>query len=50
MSMGVHMYSIDFPSKYQNWDTTDPFELFEAPTLKSESNPKVRAGLLLINF
>jgi len=35
-----HVLSIDFPSKYQNWDTTDPFELFEAPTIKSESNPK----------
>lgn len=35
-------YSIDFPAKYQNWDTTDPAELFDAPTVKNESNPKVR--------
>lgn len=33
--------SIDFPPKYQNWDTTDPFELFGALTIKSEANPKV---------
>lgn len=33
--------SIDFPPKYQSWDTTDPFELFEAPTIKNEANPKV---------
>lgn len=35
-----HVLSIDFPPKYQSWDTTDPFELFEAPTIKNESNPK----------
>ncbi|KAJ7297715.1 hypothetical protein O6H91_Y040400 [Diphasiastrum complanatum] len=35
-----HVLSIDFPSNYQNWDTTDPFSLFQAPTLKSEANPK----------
>ena len=33
--------SIDFPAKFQNWDTTDPSTLFDAPTLKNESNPKV---------
>lgn len=33
--------SMDFPSSYQNWEVTDPFDLFEAPVLKSESNPKV---------
>jgi DNA topoisomerase-3 len=36
-----HVLSIDFPPKYQNWDTTDPFELFGALTIKSEANPKV---------
>lgn len=36
-----HVLSIDFPAKYQNWDTTDPSTLFDAPTLKNESNPKV---------
>lgn len=37
-----HVLSIDFPAKFQNWDTTDPASLFDAPTLKNESNPKVR--------
>ena len=36
-----HVLSIDFPAKYQNWDTTDPSTLFDAPTTKNESNPKV---------
>lgn len=36
-----HVLSIDFPAKFQNWDTTDPSTLFDAPTLKNESNPKV---------
>ncbi|XP_042431673.1 DNA topoisomerase 3-beta-like isoform X1 [Zingiber officinale] len=35
-----HVFSMDFPSSYQNWEVTDPFDLFEAPVLKSESNPK----------
>ncbi|KAL5716005.1 DNA topoisomerase [Ranunculus cassubicifolius] len=35
-----HVFSIDFPPKYQNWTDTDPFDLFTAPTVKSESNPK----------
>ncbi|CAK0787024.1 hypothetical protein CVIRNUC_010240 [Coccomyxa viridis] len=35
-----HVMSIDFPPKYQNWETTDPASLFDAPTIKSESNPK----------
>lgn len=36
-----HVLSIDFPAKFQNWDTTDPSTLFDAPTMKNESNPKV---------
>ena len=36
-----HVLSIDFPAKFQNWDTTAPSTLFDAPTLKNESNPKV---------
>jgi hypothetical protein len=38
--------SIDFPPKYQSWDATDPFELFEAPTIKAEANPKVLESAL----
>ena len=33
--------SLDFPPTYQNWEVTDPMDLFQAPVLKSESNPKV---------
>ena len=39
--------SIDFPAKYQSWQTTDPVTLFDAPTLKAEANPKVRPALLV---
>ncbi|CAL9040038.1 DNA topoisomerase 3-beta-like isoform X1 [Musa acuminata AAA Group] len=35
-----HVFSLDFPSSYQNWEVTDPMDLFHAPVLKSESNPK----------
>jgi len=37
-----HVFSIDFEPKYNNWDTTDPAELFEAETRKDEANPKMR--------
>ena len=29
------MFSLDFPAKYQNWDSVDPIELFAAPTVHS---------------
>ena len=47
-----HVLSIDFPAKDQNWDTTDPSTLFDAPTMKNESNPKVMSepGQLLISI
>lgn len=35
-----HVLSTDFPPTYQNWETTDPVDLFEAPIVKTESNPK----------
>ena len=35
-----HVLSIDFPAKFQNWETTDPASLFDAPTIRSEANPK----------
>ncbi|XP_008792952.1 DNA topoisomerase 3-beta isoform X1 [Phoenix dactylifera] len=35
-----HVFSVDFPPTYQNWEVTDPMDLFQAPILKSESNPK----------
>ncbi|CAN6722764.1 unnamed protein product [Malus baccata var. baccata] len=35
-----HVFSVDFPEKYQNWTLTDPLDLFQAPVLKTEANPK----------
>lgn len=32
-SVTGHLYSLDFPGKYQNWDSIDPMELFDAPTV-----------------
>lgn len=37
-----HILSTDFPPAYQNWETTNPFDLFQAPIIKVESNPKAR--------
>jgi len=36
-----HVFSVDFPPAYQNWEGTDPMDLFNAPVLRSECNPKV---------
>ncbi|XP_068665941.1 DNA topoisomerase 3-beta [Aristolochia californica] len=35
-----HVFSVDFPPAYQNWEATDPLDLFQAPIVKTESNPK----------
>lgn len=35
-----HVFSVDFPPAYQDWAATDPLSLFQAPVVKSESNPK----------
>lgn len=37
--MAGHVYQQDFPEDYQDWRKTDPFTLFDAPTIKKESNP-----------
>ena len=29
-----HVYSTDFPPQYQNWNATDPVELFGAPIVR----------------
>ncbi|KAI3661430.1 hypothetical protein MP638_003903 [Amoeboaphelidium occidentale] len=35
-----HVFSVDFPAEYNNWNAVNPEDLFSAPILKSESNPK----------
>lgn len=37
-----HVFSVDFNSKFNNWNTTDPSELFTAEILKQEANPKLK--------
>jgi DNA topoisomerase III len=34
-SVTGHVFSLDFPAKYQNWDSVDPVDLFSAPTVHS---------------
>ena len=31
-SVTGHVFSCDFPQSYQNWENTDPYDLFDAPT------------------
>ncbi|XP_075085333.1 DNA topoisomerase 3-beta isoform X5 [Nicotiana tabacum] len=35
-----HVFSVDFPAAFQDWANTNPSDLFQAPILKKESNPK----------
>lgn len=37
-----HVFSIDFPGEYQSWEKVNPADLFDAPTVKTEANPKAR--------
>ena len=40
-SVTGHVYGLDFTKEYNSWDI-DPVKLFEAKTIKLESNPKMR--------
>lgn len=40
------MFSIDFTAAFNSWDKVDPAQLYDAPTIKLESNPKV--GLIAV--
>ena len=42
-SVTGHIFSLDFPAKYQNWDTVDPLDLFDAPTVHS---PEGKGGIV----
>ncbi|RNA45016.1 DNA topoisomerase 3-beta-1 [Brachionus plicatilis] len=42
-----HVMSLDFDSKYNNWDKTDPSELFSAETLKKEATPNLKMPAFL---
>ena len=37
-----HVFNVDFPSKFNNWDKVTPEELFGAEIQKNEANPKAR--------
>jgi DNA topoisomerase III len=36
-----HIYSVDFPSEFQNWHAVEPLALFDAPTRRKEANKKI---------
>jgi DNA topoisomerase III len=42
-SVTGHVFSTDFPARYQNWDAIDPVELFTAPTVHS---PEGKGGIV----
>lgn len=35
-----HVYSLDFPAEYNNWQAVEPVKLFDAPVVKLEANAK----------
>lgn len=35
-----HIFGVDFPKEFNNWDLVDPIQLFDAPIIKEEANPK----------
>eukprot|EP00397_Hematodinium_sp_SG-2012_P009687 GEMP01009778.1.p1 GENE.GEMP01009778.1~~GEMP01009778.1.p1 ORF type:complete len:847 (+),score=121.73 GEMP01009778.1:142-2682(+) len=37
-----HVYNVDFPPSFNNWEKTDPNDLYNAPVIKDEANPKAR--------
>jgi hypothetical protein len=40
--MKGHVFNVDFPAKYNNWDNTELTDLFSAEIEKNEANPKAR--------
>lgn len=39
--MAGHVFSVDFPSQYQSWESVDPAELFTAPVQKKPTKGSV---------
>ena len=37
-----HVFSLDFNAKFNNWDKTDPAELFVCAAEKKETTPKLK--------
>ncbi|KAH9649477.1 DNA topoisomerase [Citrus sinensis] len=44
-----HVFRLDFPPAYQDWNASNPLDLFQAPVHKAESNPKY-LGVLINNL
>lgn len=42
-----HVNTLDFPSKYNNWDRVDPSDLFYCSTEKKEATPKLKMPAFL---
>ncbi|OQV16355.1 DNA topoisomerase 3-beta-1 [Hypsibius exemplaris] len=42
-----HVMGIDFPGKYNNWDSTDPAELFDCPIQQKEATASLSIPRLL---
>ena len=41
-SVAGHVYSRDFPKQYQNWESVEPYNLFDAETISTISNKEQR--------
>lgn len=41
-----HIYSLDFPSQYSNWEAVEPISLFDAETIKKESETSSKANIV----
>ena len=44
-SVAGHVFSVDFPAKFQSWDSVDPAELFTAPIMKKAQSQGVIKNL-----
>lgn len=42
-----HVFSLDFPAKYNNWDKVEPVELFGCSTEKKEATAKLKMPAFL---